>query len=152
MYKGYLLKIGGLTLPYADPARPDKELIDPETYKVGVNKEKIVEWTDYNNDRHAVYSTGAQAQISFQTHDAPFLLTEEDIEIIQEALENAKYHVTGLNADAYRLEFFNPSTAEYEIAKDFTLDDLTYTINGCSENHVYYNPIRFVFTEVSVID
>ena len=143
MYKGYLLKIGSWEMPV--------EYINPETYKVGVNKEKIAEWTDYNNDRHAVFSTGTQAQVSFQTHDAPYLLNEEDIAIIQEALENARYHVAGLNADAYRLEFFNPSTAEYEIAKDFTLEDLTYNINGCSEEHVFYNPIQFTFSEVSVI-
>ena len=54
MYKGYILRIGQLKLDEAE----DGGYISPGSYKVSANKEKIDDWTDYNDVRHVIYSIG----------------------------------------------------------------------------------------------
>lgn len=147
-YKGYILRIGPLCIDEEE----DGGYIAPGSYKVGLNKEKIDDWTDYNDVRHVIYSIGKKAEISFETPGAPFLLTEAEIAKIREALEAAKHTGAGLNKDSYMLEFYDPNTGEYVSDKDFTLEDVNYTIYGTSEEHVLYNPVKFTFKEVSSID
>ena len=148
MYKGYILRIGQLKLDEAE----DGGYISPGSYKVSANKEKIDDWTDYNDVRHVIYSIGKRTEISFETPDKPNLLTEEEIAEILEALETAKHTGAGLNKDSYMLDYYDPNTGEYVSDKDFTLEDVTYTIYGTCEDHVFYNPVKFTFKEVSSVD
>lgn len=148
MYKGYILRIGQLKLDEAE----DGGYISPGSYKVSANKEKIDDWTDYNDVRHVIYSIGKKTEISFETPDKPNLLTEEEIAKILEALETAKHTGAGLNKDSYMLDYYDPNTGEYVSDKDFTLEDVTYTIYGTCEDHVFYNPVKFTFKEVSSVD
>lgn len=148
MYKGYILRIGQLRLDEAE----DGGYISPGSYKVSANKEKIDDWTDYNDVRHVIYSIGKKTEISFETPDKPNLLTEEEIAKILEALETAKHTGAGLNKDSYMLDYYDPRTGEYVIDKDFTLEDVNFTIEGTSPEHVYYSPVKFTFREVSSVD
>lgn len=148
MYKGYILRIGQLRLDEAE----DGGYISPGSYKVSANKEKIDDWTDYDDVRHVIYSIGKRTEISFETPDKPNLLTEEEIAKILEALETAKHTGAGLNKDSYMLDYYDPNTGEYVSDKDFTLEDVTYTIYGTCEDHVFYNPVKFTFKEVSSVD
>lgn len=148
MYKGYILRIGQLKLDEAE----DGGYISPGSYKVSANKEKIDDWTDYNDVRHVIYSIGKRTEISFETPDKPNLLTEEEIAKILEALETAKHTGAGLNKDSYMLDYYDPNTGEYVSDKDFTLEDVSYTIYGTCEDHVFYNPVKFTFKEVSSVD
>lgn len=148
MYKGYILRIGQLKLDEAE----DGGYISPGSYKVSANKEKIDDWTDYDDVRHVIYSIGKRTEISFETPDKPNLLTEEEIAKILEALETAKHTGAGLNKDSYMLDYYDPNTGEYVSDKDFTLEDVNYTIYGTCEDHVFYNPVKFTFKEVSSVD
>ena len=147
-YKGYILRIGPLCIDEEE----DGGYIAPGSYKVGLNKTNIDDWEDYDEIRHVIPSINKRAEISFETPGKPYLLTEVEIATIREALEAARHKTDGLNKDSYMLEFYDPNTGEYVSDKDFTLEDVTYTIYGTCEDHVFYNPVKFTFKEVSSID
>ena len=142
-YDGWLLKIGDWILP--------NKYIAPETYKVGVNKEKLYDKPDYNNIRHVVYTQNRTATVEFSTA-RNFRLSDEDVGQIQEALEAARVTAGDLNKNVYRLKFYDPSTDEYVLDKYFTLDPLKYTVYSVGQHRVFYNPIQFSFEEATQID
>lgn len=140
MYEGWLLKIGNWIVP--------NKFIQPETYKVGVNKEEV--WSDknYSGERLAVYSERKTAAVEFDTAKN-FMLSDIEVGQIQEVLEDARVTTYNLNRNAYKLRFYDPSTDAYVMDKYFTLEPLQYTIHHVGKNHVYYNPIAFSFEEVT---
>lgn len=142
-YEGWLLKIGTWTLPF--------RYIQDETYKVSSNKDTLADWTDYDGNRHVVYSPGAQTEISFSTRDQ-FRLSDEDVAIISEALSSAKQAGFGANVDAYSVKFYDPGTDTYVTTKKFTLEPVDYVIERVTADHVYYSPTTFTFKEVSQIE
>ena len=137
-YEGYLIKIGNWQVPW--------NYIQGDTYDVSPNKTKVKEFTDYNNDRHVVYSKKLSTVIQFET-PKNFRLTEEDIAQIREALAAAK----DINSETYTIHYYNPRTGKHEM-NTCTLDDLTYTIYSANEKNLFYAPMKFVFREVSLID
>lgn len=147
-YSGYLLAIGNWKVP--------AKYILPDSYKVGHAKTKLADWTDYNNERHVVYSKKAFTTISFQTPQN-FKITDEDMALFHEALQNARSVViiddtnSKVHDDMYQLVFYNPETDEYLI-NDFTLEGLEFTINGITDKNVYYSPLQFTFEEVDPDD
>ncbi len=142
-YDGWLLKIGDWIVP--------NTYIQPETYKVGNNKEKIYDKPDYDNVRHTVYTQNKSATIEFDTAKN-FNLSDIDVGKIQEALEDARVTTGDLNKNAYKLKFYDPSTDSYVTDRYFTLEPLIYTVSKVGPHRVFYYPISFEFTEVAIID
>lgn len=142
-YAGYLLKIGTWSVPY--------KYIDPASYKTGNNREKVVDWVDYQNSRHVVYTKDTQAAVSFET-SKNFRISNEDLSLFTEALTAAKIDssASGL-PDVYSVTYYDPGDDEYH-AITATLEDLEYTIWGANDNTVFYNPITFSFKEVAQVD
>lgn len=139
-YAGYLLKIGSWAVPF--------KYIDPISYKTGNNREKVVDWTDYLNERHVVYTQNSQAAVSFET-SKNFRLSNEDLALFTEALTAAKIDGTAYGLpDTYKVEYYDPGDDAYHSIVA-ALEDLEYTIWGCNNETVFYNPIKFSFSEVT---
>lgn len=138
-YNGYLLKIGNWPVPH--------NYVQPETYRVGLNKEQLLKWTNYRNLPDAIYSKNKLATVEFETHRT-FNVSDIDVGKIQDALADARVTTTRNGRDAYKLQFYDPNSDEYVTDKIFTLDPLVYTISKVGPNRVFYYPIHFSFTEV----
>ena len=146
-YEGWLIKIGTWQVPH--------KYIKPETYKVTPGKTKLYEWTDYDGGRHVVYNLQSQTKISFDTRESK-RLSNVDVAMFHEALEAARCSnvAPGLNADVYRIQYYNPMTDAYE-DKTFTMDDIDFVIERVTMEEpklVIYNPITFSFTEAKDLD
>lgn len=137
-YEGYLIKIGNWQVPW--------NYIQGDTYDVSPNKIKVKEFTDYNGERHVVYSKNLSTVIQFET-PKNFKLTNDDIAAIREALAAAK----DVDADTYVIHYYNPRTGVSEM-KSCSLDDLTYTVYSANEKNIFYAPMKFTFREVATID
>lgn len=138
-YQGYLLKIGDWAVP--------NTYIQPETYQVGVNKERLLKWTNYDNVDDAIYAVNRVASVNFETAKN-FNLSDIDVGAIQDALADARVSTSRGTRDAYRLQFYDPNTDSYITDKLFTLEPLKYTVFKVGKSRVFYNPIAFEFSEV----
>lgn len=142
-YAGYLLKIGSWAVPY--------RYIDPASYKVGSNRSKIVDWTDYANTRHVVYTQNAQAEVTFET-SKNFRLSNDDLALFTEALSAAKIDGSDYGLpDTYNVEYYDPGDDTYHAAA-MALEDLEFEIWGANDSTIFYDPIKFSFSEVTTLD
>lgn len=137
-YEGYLIKIGNWQVPW--------NYIQGDTYDVSPNRTKVKEFTDYNGDRHVVYSKNLYTVVQFET-PKNFKLTNDDIAAIREALELAR----DVETYTYLVHYYNPRTGAVEMM-NCTLDDLTYTVYSANERNIFYAPMRFTFREVAIVD
>lgn len=141
-YEGWVISIGKWKIP--------NTYIQPETYKIGLDKDLLKEWTDYRNKRHVVYAAGVsagQTTLQFET----FKITSKEMGEFHKYLEAAKYSIEGVNNEVYRISYYNPQTDSYEI-KSFTLESMQYTVWAINEREVIYSPVKFSFLEVEAID
>lgn len=144
-YEGWIISIGKWKIP--------NKYIQPETYKIGLDKDLLKEWTDYRNKRHVVYAAGVsagQTTIQFETPEK-FKMTNKEMGEFHKYLEAAKHNVAGVNNEVYAITYYNPQTNSYEV-KDFTLESMQYTVWGINEREVIYSPVKFSFLEVEAID
>lgn len=142
MFNGSLIKIGTWNIPF--------KYIQPETFKVSSNKKKVVEWEDYDGNRHVVYSSASYTELTFQTHENA-KIDDNDVALFIEALNNAKLSGFGQNVDAYVLTYYDPRFNNY-FTKNFTLDDLDFEIERVTRQGVVYTPLTFKFKEVASIE
>ena len=141
-YEGWIISIGKWKIP--------KTYIQPETYKIGLDKDLLKEWTDYRNKRHVVYAAGVsagQTTLQFET----FKITSKEMGEFHKYLEAAKYNIEGVNKEVYKITYYTPQTDSYEV-KDFTLESMQYTVWGINKREVIYSPVKFSFLEVEAID
>lgn len=142
-YEGYLISIGSWPVPW--------DYIQADSYDVSSNKEKLTDWTDYNNRRHVVYSKGTQVVVSFKTRE-DIMMDNDILDEFRNALERAKTtNKNGYNVDSYDIHYFDPATGNTRQVT-CTLEDLRFPVNGSDETNVYYSPVTFTFQEVALVE
>lgn len=105
-YRGYLLKINGVTLPFLDGSN----IIEVGSYKFEKSKNTASEWTDSWGNRHVEDYHNPKIEISFTIKDR----TEE-----QQAKLKGLFGVDGI----IRVEFFDDYIQEYA-SSDFVIDSM----------------------------
>lgn len=135
-YNGYLLKIGGQTVPM--------NLIQAKTYKsTPAQMMDTDSWRDTLGDLHRTVAPHTKAKVEFNTVNG---ITNGELAVLNGIITS---HVIGLNAERrISVEYYDQWTDSYKTGT-FYVPDVTFTIDEIDERSgtIYYEETRYAFVE-----
>jgi hypothetical protein len=111
-----------------------------DTYKsTPLQRSKLKEYRDNNNEKHVVVSPNYKTKIEFSTYDLTLSQWQELRAAINAAMENDQIK-------KIQLEYWDDSLLDYRTAW-FEMSDITFPIKTIKTNDIKYSSIQFYFEE-----
>lgn len=131
MYQGYLIKVGGYTIP-------TKKFIKADSYLPYVNMQDLDPWTDADGYLHRAPVELKAMKVEFET---PAMLTNVEFE---EFMSNIRRNYTNKTGRECIVTAYIPEYDDYVTQRCY-LADFTPQIYSNYDGVLRYNPIRFAF-------